>query len=80
MIFGFGLLIFNCSKKEDNKPIDVQYFKNGDVLPPDYCCKDSLIVTDAKGLNKAMAYIEQGFIDGTDDVIDSTFHLYCRIK
>lgn len=58
-------------------PVNVEYFKAGDTLYPDYACPDTLIVTDAAGLNKAMAYLEQDFTKGSDSDIDSTIHIYC---
>ncbi len=79
------LLILCSCKNEINPipeklPVEVKYFNEGDTLYPDYACQDTLIVIDAKGLNKAMELIEQGIIEGTDESLDSTFHCYCRIK
>lgn len=60
--------------------INATEFKTGDILLPDYACSDTLIVQDATGLNKDIALIEQGIIDATDSVIDSTLHIYCTVK
>ena len=68
---------FNDSVKS---PVNVEYFKKGDVLLPDYACSDTMIVVDAIGLNKDIALIEQGIIESSDSEIDSTFHLYCSVK
>lgn len=56
----------------------VEYFKNGQVLLPDYACPDTLIVRDAVGLNAAMGLIEQGLSgqDFGDAQFDSLFHEY----
>jgi hypothetical protein len=54
------------------------FFKNGQVLLPDYACTDTLIIVDAEGLNKAIE-CESDFIEG-DEGIDSLFHIYCIIK
>lgn len=62
------------------KPVDVQYFKAGDILYPDYVCSDTLIVVNAAGLNNGMAYIEQGLVYGTDRDIDSILHSNCILK
>lgn len=61
-------------------PVDVPYFNQNQILLPDYVCSDTLIVVDASGLNKAMAYYEQGFNDFGDAQLDSMFHRYCKIK
>lgn len=69
-----------CQTKQNSNIVYVDYFKNGDTLFPDYACIDTLIVYDAIGLNKAIAFIEQdttGEIGG-DYYIDSTFHEYCK--
>lgn len=58
----------------------VEYFKDGQVLYPDYACRDTLIVRDAAQLNKAMALVEQGEWDATEDQIDSIFHAHCIVK
>jgi len=55
----------------------VQYFTSGQILPPSYACPDSLIVTDFRGLNRGIAYIEQGILDAGDYQIDSVFHTFC---
>lgn len=61
------------------QPVPVEYFKQGQILLPDYACPDTLVVIDAPGLNEAMALIEQGIIgdDYGDAAYDSLFHLYC---
>ena len=61
-------------KKADKQPVSVEYFKDGQILLPDYACPDTLIVTNADQLNEGMALIEQGIIDATDDQIDSVLH------
>lgn len=74
-----------ASYKRDNAktfqktPVPVSYFLQGDTLEPDYCCPDTCIVTDAKGLNEAYAYYEQGFNDWADSQIDSVFHQHTRV-
>lgn len=73
-IWAISLLV----RPVDKKPVYVEYFKMGDTLPPSYVCQDTMIVIDAVGFNRAMGYIEQGFIDGTDSDLDSLTHLYCR--
>lgn len=65
---------------EQKKPIYVEYWKTGDTLLPDNICPDTLIVVDAIGLNKAMAYYEQGLDNPTEYALDSTMHVYCTIK
>jgi hypothetical protein len=64
----------------DKAPIDVEYFKDGQILLPNYSCSDTLIVNNAKELNKAVAYIEQGIIDDTDYNMDSLFHAHSTVK
>lgn len=59
---------------------DVPYFNLGQVLLPDYVCPDTLIVTNAAKVNRAMAYYEQGILDGGDGLIDSLMHTGCKIK
>lgn len=58
-------------------PVSVEYFTDHQILLPDYACSDTLIVMDAPGLNKAMAYIEQGISWGSDADCDSLIHIYC---
>lgn len=69
----------SCSHKEKKDPVSVGYFKQGQILLPDYACQDTLIVRDAAGLNKAIAYVEQynDTLVETDSEIDSLFHVYC---
>ena len=73
----YGVVTCLPPKKQ---PVYVEYFKDGQILLPDYVCTDTLIVLDAKGLNKGMAFIEQGFIEATDDQIDSILHSHTKIK
>lgn len=69
--------IISC--KEEKKVVDVAYFKDMQILPPDIACSDTLIVVDADGLNKAFAPVEQGLAghDWGDEQYDSLFHIYC---
>jgi hypothetical protein len=69
-------------KRQDKQPVYVEYFKQGQILLPDYVCPDTMIVIDAIGLNKAMGLIEQGFTgqDFGDAQYDSLFHQYCTVK
>ncbi len=53
---------------------EVPYFNDKQILLPDYVCADTLIVTDYKGLNRGMAYYEQGYFDAGDYEIDSVLH------
>lgn len=62
------------------EPVNVAYFKQGDILYPDYAIPDTLIVVDAAGLNKSMALIEQGIIESTDGNIAAAVYPYCIIK
>lgn len=66
--------------KGHTKPVSVEYYKQGDTLFPSYACADTLIVVDAKGLNKDWGFIEQSFINVGDEGIDSVLHEHCRIK
>ena len=61
-------------KETEIKPVNVAYFKAGQILLPDYVCSDTLIVMDAKELNRVMAYVEQEIDWGTDADIDSLMH------
>lgn len=65
---------------EARQPAQVEYFKTGDILPPDMVCSDTLVVVDAAGLNVGFGLVEQGVIDATDYQIDSIFHVHCKIK
>lgn len=78
MVAVFSFTFNGC--REEVKPVYVEYFKNGQVLLPDYAVSDTLIVVDAEGLNKAMAMEEQGINDYGDSEIDSIFHHYSKIK
>lgn len=73
--------IIIVEKLEHNKP-NVQHYKQGQILLPDYVCIDTLIVIDAKGLNKATALIKQLNSDSlwVDEQYDSMIHVYCIIK
>ena len=73
-----GSFVGSCSDNVKH-PVNVEYFKQGQILLPDYCCPDAMIVRDAAGLNKAIAYIEQynDTLVETDGEIDSLFHVYC---
>lgn len=70
--------IHEACKTQKVEFVPVQYFKQGQVLMPDYAIPDTLVVTDADGLNKAIAPIEQGLIDGSDKSIADTFYKYCK--
>ena len=90
LIICAGCFLASCSpqygcypskrSKDYAKVVPVEYFKQGQLLEPDYACPDTLIVKDAVGLNKAMGLIEQGVIDATDYEIDSVLHAYCEVK
>ncbi len=56
------------------KPVSVDYFKDGQILLPDYACPDTLIVIDAESLNANFAYYEQKKDWGSDADIDSLLH------
>lgn len=68
----------SCNKKVDKQPVSIEYFKDGQILLPDYACSDTLIVFDAAGLNKAMGYVEQQIDWGTDADCDSLIHCYAK--
>ena len=78
------LFCFANSCNDENKPVkqtvSLEYFKQGQILLPDYACTDTLVVIDADGLNKAFAPIEQGIAgDNFGDMqYDSLFHVYCE--
>lgn len=59
--------------------VSVEYFHNGDVLPPQIST-DTLVVKDAEGLNEAIGYYEQGFIEYEPKQLDSLFKVYCTIE
>lgn len=69
----------DSSVKASIQPVSVPYFKQGQILYPDYVCPDTLVVFDAEGLNKGMALVEQGFLDASDYQIDSILHENCNI-
>ena len=86
-LFILGICLVSCmadnwsdNPNKRQEPVNIPYFKDGQILLPDYACADTLVVLDANGLNKAMGYIEQGIVDGTDGDIDSILHIYCRVK
>ncbi len=81
----FALFLFAYCFHRDCVKIDkgvayVEYFKQGDILNPDYACPDTLIVVDAIGLNKAIAPIEQGKQDASDGNIAAIMYKYCKVK
>lgn len=59
--------------------VSVEYFKNGDVLPPQIST-DTLVVKDAEGLNENIADYEQGLVEYEPYQLDSLFKVYCTIK
>lgn len=66
---------------EQKQLVYVEYFKEGDVLPPESPLGgDTLVVVCPTLLNKAIAPYEQGQIEYTDKQLDSIFHMYCIIK
>lgn len=75
-IDSFAIFLF-CSCTTNKTP---EYFKQGQVLLPDYAIRDTLIVIDAEGLNKATALFEQGTIDATDQNISDIFYHFCIKK
>lgn len=79
LLFALIACLF-ASCRDSKKVVDVEYFKQGQILLPDYACPDTLIVKDAAGLNKAFAYVEQDISWGSDADIDSLIHIYCVIK
>lgn len=71
--------VTNCDAgKKGRQPVAVEYFKQGDTLPPDMVCPYTRIVTDAVGLNKAFGFEEQNITWGSDSDIDSLFHCYTK--
>ena len=75
-----AIIIFSFASCENKKePVNVEYYKAGDILYPSYACPDTLIVVNAIGLNKGMGLIEQGIIDATDWDIDSVLHSNCKL-
>jgi len=80
MLVGIGFIAFGIATNEppNREPVNVEYFKDGQILLPDYACPDTLIVVDAAGLNKAMAFVEQQIYWGTDADCDSLIHCYAK--
>ena len=80
MLAGLGLITYaiitNKPPVKEKQPVYVEYFTQGQILYPDYACPDTLIVRDAAGLNKAMAYVEQDISWGSDADCDSLIHCY----
>lgn len=74
-----SLIILLQKEPPAKQPVNVGYFKQGQILLPDMVCNDTMIVRDADGLNKAIAYVEQynDTLVETDSEIDSLFHVYC---
>lgn len=79
LFFILPLFIASCSCTSKKTPVYIEYFKNGQIIPPDGLCEDSLIVIDAVSLNKAVSGYEQGFYMCGDDELDSVFHKYCKL-
>lgn len=76
-LIGIGIVI-GCNKT-DKPSYSLQtpeYFLSGDTIYPNHVCPDTLIVFDAKGLNKAWALYEQGIIDYSEYQLDSIYHTY----
>lgn len=73
-----SLFALSCQSKF-KRPVYVEYFKAGQILPPDGLCNDSLRVVDAINLNIQMGMYEQGLNDFGDKQLDSVFHVYCMI-
>ena len=68
-------IAISCTEKS---PVYVEYYKQGEILYPDYACPDTMIVIDAVGLNTAFGYVEQDISWGSDADIDSLIHIYCK--
>lgn len=79
-LFVIAILLLGCENTNPTNYTQSNYFNVGDTLYPDYACSDTLIVINAKGLNRDMALIEQGMIYASDSSIDSVIHLYCFPK
>lgn len=76
----YGIFVMKAGNKAAATPVYVEYWIKGDTLLPDMVCPDTLIVTNAKGLNEGFALLEQGYRDFDDYSIDSLLHMNCRIK
>ena len=78
-----ALTIYFCvySYNRDKAKESGQYH-NGQILLPDYACTDTLIVTDASGLNLLMDSIKNCYHDEieTDGDYDSAFNTHCIVK
>ncbi len=61
-----------------NHPYECEYYV-GEVLPPSGVCPDSLIVVNARGLDRALRAYDEG-IDYSEYQLDSIFHTNCVIK
>lgn len=77
-LIAISLFALSCHSKI-KIPVYVEYFKTGQILPPDGLCDDSLRVMDAINLNIQMGMYEQGLNDFGDKQLDSVFHVYCMI-
>ena len=73
----FMAILFNgpLPSCTSDKAKDEGYFKQGQILYPDYACTDTLVVFDADGLNLALKNSKA--VEG-DAAIDSLFHDYCE--
>ena len=60
------------------QPENVEYFKNGQIINPDYAIPETLIVINAAALNYDMGRIEQGLIEATDGEISTVFYKHCK--
>ena len=60
------------------QPENVEYFKNGQIITPDYAIPETLIVINAAALNYDMGRIEQGLIEATDGEISTVFYKHCK--
>lgn len=60
------------------QPENVEYFKNGQIIYPDYAIPETLIVINAAALNYDMGRIEQGLIEATDGEISTVFYKHCK--
>lgn len=86
MLIVFGILFCaSCTAPEQvnvkANNIDTAFhydYVNGQVLYPEYSGSDTLVVTNAKGLNEAMQKILDNKEMG-DDQYDSLFNRYCKV-
>lgn len=79
LLYTLPLLLSLNSCIRNSCVVNVEYFKDGEILCADSVIQNDLVVIDAYRLNISISFLEQGIIEGSDKDISDLFYKYCKL-